>query len=215
MKKSYYTEHNINTKASEFLKKISSLRSKHQIKIDPKTAALLVIDAQKFFFHHSSHAYVPSSDAITSRIVDLQKHCLGHNILAIQTRHKEDSNSLLQKWWGRDTISEEMSEIDARIRNAAIKVIDKTEYDAFHNTNLDGILKSLGITQVIITGVMTHLCCETTARSAFVRGYEVFFSIDGTATHNQEFHLATLINLAHGFAIPMLTSEIIEALDAK
>jgi isochorismate hydrolase len=60
---------------------------------------------------------------------------------------------------------------------------------------------------------MTHLCCETTARSAFVRGFEVFFTIDGTATYNQGFHLGTLVNLSHGFATPVLASEILSTLE--
>ena len=59
---------------------------------------------------------------------------------------------------------------------------------------------------------MTHLCCETTARVAFTRGYEVFFSIDGTATYNRKFHLGSLVNLAHGVAVPMLVDEIIAQL---
>ncbi len=62
---------------------------------------------------------------------------------------------------------------------------------------------------------MTHLCCETTARAAFTRGYEVYFSIDGTATYNHEFHLGTLMNLAHGFAIPILITEIIDHLNKQ
>ncbi|MCP4152595.1 MAG: isochorismatase family protein, partial [bacterium] len=65
------------------------------------------------------------------------------------------------------------------------------------------------ITRVIITGVMTHLCCETTARSAFVRNFEVYFTIDATATYNREFHKSTLLNLSHGFASPVLTSDIL------
>ena len=61
------------------------------------------------------------------------------------------------------------------------------------------------VTDVVITGVMTHLCCETTARSAFVRGYRVWFPVDGTATFNLDFHLGTLRALAHGFAsIPLV-----------
>lgn len=55
---------------------------------------------------------------------------------------------------------------------------------------------------------MTHLCCETTARSAFIRGFDVFFTIDGTATYNEDFHFGTLYNLAHGFAVPLLIDEI-------
>jgi isochorismate hydrolase len=62
---------------------------------------------------------------------------------------------------------------------------------------------------------MAHLCCETTARSAFVRGFEVFFVVDATATYNRQFHQSTLINLAHGFAIPVLTQEVLDALRSQ
>ena len=91
-------------------------------------------------------------------------------------------------------------------------VIEKSQYDAFHQTRLEEMLLERRISQVIVCGVMTHLCCETTARSAFMRGFEVFFAIDGTATYNEAFHRATLLNLAHGFAAPVLIEEIIAAL---
>jgi len=51
-----------------------------------------------------------------------------------------------------------------------------------------------------VAGVMTNLCCETTAREAFVRGFRVFFSVDATATSSVDLHEATLKNLAYGFA---------------
>ncbi|XXG60368.1 hypothetical protein AAC387_Pa04g2295 [Persea americana] len=62
------------------------------------------------------------------------------------------------------------------------------------------MLRDKGIEEVIITGVMTNLCCETTARDAFVRGFRVFFSTDATATSSREMHEATLLNLGYGFA---------------
>ena len=47
---------------------------------------------------------------------------------------------------------------------------------------------------------MTNLCCETTARDAFVQDFKVFFLTDGTATASAEMHRASLTNLAYGFA---------------
>jgi isochorismate hydrolase len=91
-------------------------------------------------------------------------------------------------------------------------VLRKSQYDAFYQTTLDNMLHKKGVSQIVITGVMTHLCCETTARSAFVRGFEVFFIVDGTATYNEDHHMATLRNLSHGFATPMLAKEIQEIL---
>lgn len=119
---------------------------------------------------------------------------------------------MMFKWWGDNLPSHDnpLAQLIPEIVNPESIVIDKSQYDAFYGTELDAILKSSGITQLIITGVMTHLCCETTARSAFTRGYKVFFSIDGTATYNREFHLGSLMNLVHGFAVPMLVEEIME-----
>lgn len=50
---------------------------------------------------------------------------------------------------------------------------------------------------------MTNLCCETTAKDAFVRDCRVFFLADGTSTVDEDFQLATLKNLAYGFATLM------------
>ncbi len=94
-------------------------------------------------------------------------------------------------------------------------VIEKSQYDAFYQTRLEEILQQKGVRQLVICGVMTHLCCETTARSAFTRGFEVFFTIDGTATQNEAFHRATLLNLAHGFAVPVLVEEVIRAIKGE
>jgi isochorismate hydrolase len=116
------------------------------------------------------------------------------------------------RWW-RDLIKqdEERSLITREFDTNQATTILKNQYDAFYGTDLENILRREGITQVVITGVMTHLCCETTARSAFMRGFEVFFTVDGTATYNEEFHRATLLNLAHGFAVPVLMEELLMA----
>ena len=62
---------------------------------------------------------------------------------------------------------------------------------------------------------MANLCCESTARAAFMRGFEVFFTIDGTAANNKDFHMASLLNLSYGFAIPILTKEILALANVK
>jgi len=59
---------------------------------------------------------------------------------------------------------------------------------------------------------MTNLCCETTARDAFMRDYRVFFLIDGTATGRSELHLATLKNLGFGFAYLLTCDEFVQML---
>jgi isochorismate hydrolase len=117
-------------------------------------------------------------------------------------------------WW-RDTITvdDPLSAIISDFDFSNRFVLSKNQYDAFYRTSLEEILHKKGVAQLVISGVMTHLCCETTARSAFVRGFEVFFVIDGTATYNENHHMASLLNLAHGFATPVLTNEIFQSLN--
>ena len=57
---------------------------------------------------------------------------------------------------------------------------------------------------------MTHLCCETTARDAFMRDYDVYFIVDATATETESLHISSLRTLTDGFTIPMKTSEILK-----
>jgi isochorismate hydrolase len=92
-------------------------------------------------------------------------------------------------------------------------VVRKTRYDAFTGTDLEGVLRRRGVRSVLITGVMTHLCCETTAREAFVRDFKVFFVVDGTATQTEDLHVASLKTLTDGFAIPVTTRGVLEWLE--
>ncbi len=78
-------------------------------------------------------------------------------------------------------------------------VVTKHRYDAFHNTDLDLILRTNGIRTVILTGVVTNVCVETTARAAFVRDYYVVVAEDGTAAYVRDDHVATLRNIDRFF----------------
>ena len=71
----------------------------------------------------------------------------------------------------------------------------KHRYGAFESTDLDLVLRSQGIRTLIMTGVATNVCVETTARQAFLRDYYVVFTSDCTATYDQADHEATLRNI--------------------
>ena len=94
-------------------------------------------------------------------------------------------------------------------------VVEKNTYSAFRKTGLEEKLVEMGVKEVIVTGVMTNLCCETTAREAFVRGFRVFFSTDATATSDDDLHEATLKNMAYGFAYLVDCHRLKQALSAK
>ena len=186
--------------------------------LDPEISmerpALLVLDMQKYFFSEKSHAFIPSAPAILPGVVDLISAFQQAGLPVIFTRHLNtpENAGMMAKWW-HDLIKKErpdaglVDEVDA----LADEVIEKSQYDAFYETPLLERLQSAGVTDLVITGVMTHLCCETTARSGFVHGFRIWFTVDGTATYNMEYHLATLRNLAHGFATPVLVRKMIKA----
>lgn len=61
-------------------------------------------------------------------------------------------------------------------------VLEKPRFGCFHGTDLELLLRSKGIDTVIVSGISTNVCCETTAREAAVRDFRVIFLSDGTAT---------------------------------
>lgn len=124
---------------------------------------------------------------------------------------RNESARAMGRWWS-DVLydDDEMSAIVPELEPLPWEtVLRKTRYSAFAGTDLEERLKGLGVTRLLITGVMTHLCCETTARDAFVRDFDVFFVIDGTATKNEDLHISSLKTLSDGFAIPVETREVI------
>jgi len=114
---------------------------------------------------------------------------------------------MMGSWWSElITDNHSLSDIHPDLEITRDEVLSKSQYDAFYQSELTAVLN--GIDQLVIGGVMTHLCCETTARAAFVRGYEVFFLVDGTATYNRDYHQASLQNLAHGFAVMTMIEDL-------
>ncbi|NLB48938.1 MAG: cysteine hydrolase [Erysipelotrichia bacterium] len=71
-------------------------------------------------------------------------------------------------------------------------VILKRRYSSFFQTDLDILLKELGVTSVIITGLHTHMCCRHTAADAYQNNYEVLFAKEATNAFTEEDHLEGL-----------------------
>ncbi len=214
MKADYFSWNEIDIVSADLAQRAAEIRPRRLEVLRRQTAALLVLDMQRYFLDAVSHAYIPSSEAIIPNILKLIDTFHQHDRPVVFTRHLNTAENAGQmaNWW-RDLISREnpLSEIDPRFLVDGSNVIEKSQYDAFLHTGLETFLRKQRVEQVLITGVMTHLCCETTARSAFMHGFDVFFTIDGTATYNLDLHWASLQNLAHGFAIPVLNQEVLES----
>ncbi len=217
-KTKYFTEATIYEHAKSMYRKLGSQFDLHKDQLIPQKSALLILDMQKFFHDKKSHAFIPSAQAIINPILSIADLFINNNLPIITTKHinSKENAKQMDSWW-RDILTNdsELSQTILEFNLPQAELIIKSQYDAFYDTNLHEILQKNKIEQVIIAGVMSHLCCETTARSAFMRGYNVFFPIDGTATYNEEFHLATLTNLAHGFANITLIENLMQAFNGN
>ncbi|KAJ8099868.1 Nicotinamidase 2 [Lipomyces tetrasporus] len=173
--------------------------------IDLSTSALIVIDMQEHF-REIAGCLLPSLIPIIDAFEE-------HNLPVIFTQHghvKDADSSQLMKWWGRDNSIARfspawhlMSELEAHAPEnnpKTFRIENKNRYDAFLNTDLEKILHQLQVDSVVVTGTMTNLCCETTARSAFNRDFYVYFPTDGNATLSTQMHGASILNLRYGFA---------------
>ena len=193
------------TMPTDYLNQIDQYNIRHACP-EPGRCALLVIDMQRYFFSIAT--------PILGNVLSIIEACRSKGIRIIFTRHGHrdvsEDGGMLAEWWGDqiDHGSKDWELIEALKASDADIIIDKNRYSVFHETGFHEILKSQKIDELIITGVMTNCCCETTARDAFVRDYRVFFVSDATATVNDELHVASLKNLAFGFAYIVSTKPL-------
>ena len=209
MKEDYFTDGFVREMRERYF------REKKWRKIEPfKKSAVLAIDLQRHFLSPESRAFLPSAGRFVPGLVEFYSAVKALNVPIIFTRHYHTGGTMA-RWWGDEMLGEDpLNDLLDEFKPFAETVIEKSTYNAFHGTGLEAILRKLGIETVIITGVMTHLCCETTAREAFVRGFNVVFPVDGTLTQNGPFHEATLRNISHGFAVTPLLREVLEWLSS-
>ncbi|ETI21268.1 hypothetical protein G647_07613 [Cladophialophora carrionii CBS 160.54] len=93
------------------------------------------------------------------------------------------------------------------------KLLPKNTYDGFINTPLSNVLENAKVERVIVCGVMTDCCCDTTARSSFNRGYETWLVSDACGSANKTQHEAGLKGFWFAFGEGMKTNEVISMLD--
>ncbi len=214
---SYVTQDSLTAKAELWLEKIEPY-NQHKMELNRKGTALLVIDMQRFFLDPASPTFTCGGPAIIPTLKTLIQFFRAANLPVIFTQHVHHPNDLdagIMKWWWpgmclegspESLISDEIAPLPDE------KVILKHRYSAFYNTDLETVLRCLQIKNLIISGIMTNMCCESTARDAYYRDYRVFFLADATGSINEEMHLASLLNLAFGFAFVTTADSVLKQL---
>jgi ureidoacrylate peracid hydrolase len=189
-------------------------------KIDPKHAAVIVVDVQNDFCHPDSPLAKDGRDlsaaqAMAPRLVRLIEDArkAGVPVIFIQMINTDATTSevaLEQRLRSRphadpsDYICKEGSWGAGFYRVSPLPgevIVKKNRYSAFVDTNLDLVLRSMGIKTLIMTGVATNVCVESTARDGFMRDYYIVFAGDCSACYWPERHDATLENIAATFGV--------------
>lgn len=89
-------------------------------------------------------------------------------------------------------------------------VIDKTTSGAFSSTNLDQVLRNMAISSLVISGVATNGCVESTVRTAGDLGYLTYLVEDGCAAFKPELHEESIRDMDHNFALVKTTADILD-----
>lgn len=174
--------------------------------------------------------FIPMTTNALPNIKRLVKHFKSNSlpILFTQHGHSPDElsgkklNQLVLKWGVSGSIAQEsddwqfQDDLKEYLTSSEMgewpKVIAKNTYDAFINTNLQQALDEAKIERVVVCGVMTDCCCDTTARSAFNRGYETWLVSDACGSANKTQHQAGLRGFSFAFGEVPSTEEAISSL---
>ena len=176
--------------------------------------ALLIVDMQNVFALMVTTA-IP-------QIQKLHKHFTSASLPVLFTQHGHTdselsgppyTNQLVRRWGPNGSIHKgshdwELIPSIAKLVSDS-PVVAKNTYDAFINTDLDEMLKELKVERLVVCGVMTDCCCDTTARSAFNRGYETWLVSDACGSANKRQHEAGLTGFGSMCDGVMTTEETI------
>jgi len=198
--------------------------------MNPETTALVLIEFQNDFTSVGGalHGAVEESMASTGMLVNARAaleatRAAGvtviHSPIAFAAGYNEitahpygilkgvvDSNAFVKGSWGADFVPE------VAPTDGDIVLEGKRGLDAFGSTNLDFILRSKGITTVVLAGFLTNCCVESTMRSAYEKGFEVITLTDAVGATSEAEHTNAITYDYPMFSKPMTVADYVAAL---
>jgi ureidoacrylate peracid hydrolase len=199
--------------------------------IDPSTTAVVLIEYQNDFtseggaLHPAVSEVMDKTDMLTNtkRVVEKARaagatvmyapitFAEGYNELSAHPygilKGVVDGNAFVKDTWGAAIVD------DLTPEAGDILIEGKRGLDTFASTNLDFILRSKGITTIVLGGFLTNCCVESTMRSGYENGYKVITLSDCVAATSVEEHDNALRYDYPMFSQPMASPEFIEAID--
>lgn len=184
--------------------------------LDPAKTALILIDLQMDYFTPGK-LLIPDGERVVDRAVQLRDWATDQGVAVVYVQQLSSPASPIFAT-GSTGVA-----IHPRLApREGETVITKTFPSSFDNTDLHPFLQARGITTLILAGLMTHMCVETTARGAVPLGYAVIVAADACASRDlpaydangvvshQEVHRNALTALADRFADILSTEAIVQ-----
>jgi nicotinamidase-related amidase len=140
------------------------------------TTALLVVDVQSSFIQRESWQAVSNPDIVRD-VAELVAAARRAGDLVVWILHSEPGTGTVF-----DPVNGFNRPMDGLAAEEGEPVLTKTSRNAFTTTNLQQLLTERGIRELVVCGIQTEQCCETTARVAADLGYDVTFVTEATAT---------------------------------
>jgi nicotinamidase-related amidase len=204
----------------------------HVLNLDPATTALVVVDMQNDFVRQGAPLEVPDARDTIDNHRSLLKSFRDRKRVVVFTRFIAGPGpTLIWNWsavlappicccWPgfmrsygdvegpRDAaaVIDELSPLPTELQ------IDKYNYGAFHRTNLLDSLQAQGVDTVVVTGTVTQICVDETARGAFREGLKAVIVSDAVSSFDQTLHKATLANFAMKFGWVTTTDDVLATL---
>jgi ureidoacrylate peracid hydrolase len=199
------------------------------IELSP-TTALLVVDMQNGYCHADGFMakigldFRPSRDAVApvTRLVaavraaglpvfliayELSADYSDAGLLAKRRPQIKEAGGMIRGSW-------DAAIVDALAPAPGDRVLTKTRHSAFYGTDLEDQLAALSVDTVIVCGVTTNVCVESTVRDAYFRDIEVLVPSDATAAVTPEMHTSALRNFQYSYARVTTVAELEQALAA-
>jgi nicotinamidase-related amidase len=205
----------------------TSTSGKDYFVINAHRCALIVIDMQNAFVAEGAPFETAGARAMLPHLERLIQFARRAKIPIVWTQsdHRPPYGGLMLRkfppiaqdrvlWQGEPSFEMYPNMLQPREGKLEYRIV-KHKFDAFFETDLDAILRYHQVDTLIITGTATNACCESTARSAFMRDYKVVFPSDLNATFDDAMHQATLKNIDLLFGRVLSSGELLSEIETS
>ncbi len=194
--------------------------------VDPRHAALLVVDVQRYFTRERPAPMYPAVEVVLDRLRRFVDECRARGVLVVRIQNVISDESALgvwrrhfgERWATPSPLAPDQPSVQFHPGfepQPGDLVLTKPRYSSFYGTPLASMLRSREIQTVIVGGLTTDVCVGGTARDAFQHEFDVVTLNDCTAELTQARHESGLATLAANFGIVCSSTDVLAAWNAQ